>query len=109
MLSIRKVRPSNPETGELGEWSAPADRNSLGTSLQAAQAQQFPHEYVRKHGVDEAEEIGWAAPGVMQAVASQKALDAQRRRTLGGRQSTILTGGRGLMEPAPVSRKQILG
>lgn len=109
MIGIKKVRPSNPETGELGEWSAPADRYDWATSLQAAQAQQFPDEYVKNYGVEQAEEIGWAAPGVMQAVASQKALDAQRRRTLGGRQSTILTGGRGLMEPAPVSRKQILG
>lgn len=39
------------------------------------------------------------------------AADRERRRAAAarGRQSTILTGGRGLMEPAPVSRKQLLG
>lgn len=108
-MRIKRVKPFNPVTGEEGTWSAPADPSSMATSLQAALGQQFPNEYVDTYGVEEAEKIGWAAPGVMQAVASQKALDSQRRRTLGGRQSTILTGGQGLMTAAPVARKTLLG
>lgn len=41
----------------------------------------------------------------------QAAADTERRRAAmaGGRASTILTGGRGLMEPAPVARRTLLG
>lgn len=51
------------------------------------------------------------APPTRSDPAAQTAADAERKRAAmaGGRASTILTGGRGLLQPASVARRVLLG